>query len=189
MTAHTGGLATATGSAEMSDTEYALRRQTEAARDLIATIRNEGAGDDEELIADAIEGETSLLEAIAAGLDEIDEAELLILGGKAKIEQIGSRVASEEKRVERVRAAIERAIVTAEVPTPIKLPTGTLSLAKRKAQPVIEDEAKIPARFFVQPDPPAPKLDKKALAAALAEGAVPGARLDNGSVSLTLRRK
>lgn len=173
----------------MSDTEYALRRQTEAARDLLSTIRSEGAGDDEELIADAIEGETGLLEAIAAGLDEIDEAELLILGGKAKIEQIGSRVASEEKRVERVRAAIERAIVTAEVPTPIKLPTGTISITRRKAQPVIDNEAAIPSRFFVEQPIPAPKLDKKALAEALAQGPVLGAHLDNGTVSLTVRRR
>jgi hypothetical protein len=173
----------------MSDTEYALRRETEAARDLLSTIRSEGGSDDEELVADTIEGETNLLEAIGAALDEIDEAELLILGGKAKIEQIGSRVASEEKRVDRVRAAIERAIVTAEIPTPIKLPTATISISKRKAQPVIDDEALIPSRFFVQPDPPAPKLDKKALAAALAEGEVAGAHLDNGSISLTVRRK
>jgi hypothetical protein len=112
----------------MADVEYSLRRQTEAARDLLSTIRNEGAGDDEELVADAIEGETSLFEAIRDGLDEIDEAEVLILGGKAKIKQIEDRVASEERRVERVRAAIERAIVTSEMPTPIKLPTATISV-------------------------------------------------------------
>lgn len=173
----------------MSDTEHQLRRQTEAARDLLAGLRSEGHDDDAELLADAVEGETSLLEAIGAALNEIDDAELLILGGKAKVVQIEGRVAAEEKRVERIRASIERAIVTAELPTPIKLPTGTLSIARRAAQPIIEDESALPSRFFVQPETPAPKLDKKALAAELRGGAiVPGARLDNGSISLTLRR-
>lgn len=173
----------------MSDTEYALRRQTEAARDLLSTIRSEGAGDDEELIADTIEGETDLHEAIAAALDEIDEAEVRILGGKAKVKQIEERVAGEERRVERLRAAIERAIVSAELPTPLKLPTATISVSKRKPGVVIDDEAAIPSRFFVQPPAPAPKLDKKALAEALVAEAVPGAHLDNGSLSLTVRRR
>lgn len=172
----------------MADTEYALRRETEAARDLLSTIRNEGAADDAELIEDAIEGETNLREAIAAALDEIDEAELLILGGKAKVEQIGKRIVAEENRVERLRAAIERAIVMSEMPTPLKLPTATVSVAKRKPAVVIDNEAAIPSRFFVDPPPPAPKLDKKALAAALADGPVMGAHLDNGSLSLTIRR-
>jgi hypothetical protein len=174
----------------MSDVEYSLRRQTEAARDLLATIRSEGAEDDADLVADAIEGETDLLEAIRDGLDEIDEAELLILGGKAKIKQIEDRVSSEERRVERVRAAIERAIVTSEMPTPIKLPTATISVSKRKPGVLIDDEAAIPARFFVQPPAPPPKVDKKSIGEALAANEnVPGARLDNGSISLTVRRK
>lgn len=173
----------------MSDTEHQLRRQTEAARDLLAGLRSEGHDDDAELLADAVEGETSLLEAIGAALDEIDEAELLILGGKAKVDQIGGRIAAEEKRVERIRTSIERAIVTAELPVPIKLPTATISIAKRAPQPVIDDESAIPSHFYVQPPAPPPKLDKKALAAALAESAIPGAHLDNGSISLTVRRR
>ena len=160
----------------MSDTEHQLRRETEAARDLLAGLRREGHDDDAEFLADSVEGETNLLEAIASALAEIDEAQLLILGGKAKVEQFESRIAAEEKRVERIRASIERAIVTAELPTPIKLPTGTLSIARRPAQPIIEDESAIPTRFFVQPPTPAPKLDKKALTAALRGGAdLPGA--------------
>jgi hypothetical protein len=97
-------------------------------------------------------------------------------------------VSAEEARIERLRAAIERAIVMSEMPTPLKLPAATVSVAKRKPGVVIDNEAEIPSRFFVEPPPPAPKLDKKALAAALAEGAIPGAHLDNGSMSLTIRR-
>lgn len=173
----------------MDNVEYGLRRQTEAARDLLSALRDQGADDDAHLVADTIEGETNLHEAIVAALDEIDEAEVLILGGKAKIEQLTGRVAAEEKRVDRLRAAIERAIVTSEMPTPIKLATATISVSKRKPGVVIDDEAAIPSRFFVQPPAPAPKLDKKALADALAAEPVAGAHLDNGSLSLTIRRK
>jgi hypothetical protein len=173
----------------MSEAEHSLRVETEAVRDLMAVLRDQGAADDAELVTDAIEGETSLLEAITSAIDEIDEAEVLILGGKAKIEQIGTRVSMEEKRVERLRAAIERAMVITEQDKPLRLPSATLSIARRKPQPVIDNEADIPARFFTQPPAPPPKLDKKALAEALASGPVPGARLDNGTISLTVRRK
>lgn len=172
----------------MTNVEFDLRRQTEAARDLVLMLRNDGP-EDAGLVADTIEGETTLLEAITAALDEIDEAEVLILGGKAKIAQIEARVDAEAHRVERLRAAIERAIITSEAPTPIKLPTATISISKRKPSAVIDNEAEIPARFFVQPPAPPPKLDKKALADALATEEVPGAHLDNGSISLLVRRK
>lgn len=173
----------------MSDTEYALRRETEAARDLIQALRNSGEGEDAELVDATVEGETDLKEAIAHALDEIDEWTILDDGLEAKIERDSVRLSVIRKRVERVRAAIERALIASELALPLQLPTATISLSKRKPQPVIDDEAAIPSRFFVQPDPPAPKLDKKALAAALADGAIPGAHLDNGSVSLTVRRK
>lgn len=173
----------------MSDTEYALRRETDAARDLIQALRNSGEGDDAELVADTIEGETNLREAIGVALEEIDEWTVLHDGLEAKIARDQTRLSIIDKRVDRVRAAIERALIASELPMPLQLPTATISLSKRKPQAVIDDEALIPARFFTQPEPPAPKLDKKALAAALAEGTLPGAHLDNGSVSLTVRRK
>lgn len=173
----------------MSNTEYALRRETDAARDLIQALRNSGEGDDAELVADTIEGETNLREAIGVALEEIDEWTILHDGLEAKIARDQSRLSIIDKRVERVRAAIERALIASELPLPLQLPTATITLSKRKPQPIIDDEALIPSRFFTQPEPPAPKLDKKALAAALAEGTLPGAHLDNGSVSLTVRRK
>lgn len=171
------------------DVEFTIRKQTEAARDLIADLRQDGADDDAELVADSIEGETGFNEAIAAALDEIDNCEALALGLKAKEAEFSGRRSGIEKRVERIRAAIERALVMIELAEPLRLPTATLSISRRKPGVVIEDEAAIPSRFFVQPDPPAPKLDKKALAEALAAGPVDGAKLDNGSISLTVRRR
>lgn len=168
--------------------EFDLRRQTEAVRDLLHAIADAGEADDQELIADAVEGQTDLHEAIEAALDEIDECEAIAAGLKVKENEFEQRRVAVETRIARVRAAIERAMVTLDLPS-LRLTTATLSVAKRKPQPVIVNEAEIPARFFVQPPAPPPKLDKMALAAALAEGDVPGARLDNGSISLTVRRR
>lgn len=171
-----------------SNAEFDLRRQIEAVRGLLHTIAEAGGADDHELVADAVEGETGLREAIEAALDQIDEEDALCLGLKLKEEQFASRRVAGERRIERIRAAIEQAMVMIDLPS-LKLPSATLSIARRNPAPVIDNEADIPSRFFVQPEPPAPKLDKKALAEALRDGgAVPGAHLDNGSVSLTVRR-
>ena len=56
----------------MSQAEFALRQQTEAVRDLLHAIADAGHADDTELVADAVEGETGLHEAIGAALDEIE---------------------------------------------------------------------------------------------------------------------
>lgn len=171
----------------MDTAEYALRRQTEAARDLVFALRSQGE-EDAVLEADAVEGETGLHEAIFAALDEIDECDMIEAGCAAKVAELESRKVSAQLRRDRIRASIERAMVTLDLPT-MRLATATLSLGKRAAQPVIDNEAEIPSRFFTVPETPAPKLDKKALTAALAEGAIAGAHLDNGSVSLSIRRK
>jgi hypothetical protein len=69
------------------------------------------------------------------------------------------------------------------------LPTATIFLTKRKPNIVIDSEAEIPAAFWTIPKVE-PKLDKKALKEALeADEEIPGAHLDNGSISLSIRRK
>ena len=84
-------------------------------------------------------------------------------------------------------AAIEAAMVEAEQRN-IRLDSRTVYLSKVAPKVVVENEAEIPSRFWTTPEPPAPKLDKKALKDALAaKEAVPGARLDNGSISLRMR--
>jgi hypothetical protein len=174
----------------MANVEFALRRQAEAAKELLLDLMRDGAGDDAELVADAIEGETDLHEAITAALEEIDECDVIEAGCKTKAAEYQERGSTAARRRDRIRSMIERAMVAVEITEPLRLSGATLSITRRKPQPVIEDEALIPSRFFVQPPPPPPKIDKKALAEALAaDEAVPGARLDNGSISLTVRRK
>jgi hypothetical protein len=173
----------------MNDLEFQLRRQAEAAKRLFADLRMSDMSDDEELVMDTIEGETGLIEAIEAGLDELDECEVMITGLKAKETAFSDRRSKIERRAERIKALIEQAMIATEQTT-LRLPRATLTLAKRAPSVIVNNEADIPAKFWIEQDRPAPKLDKKALGAALkANEAIPGASLDNGSVSLSVRSK
>lgn len=170
------------------DVEHNVRRQTEAAKRLMSSLFDSGE-DDKELIADTIEGQTGLVEAIAAALSEIDECEVMIAGLKAKETAFESRRKSIEDRADRIRAMIEQAMLQTEQMS-MRLPTATISLSKRAPSVVITNEADIPVRFWIEQERPAPKLDKKALAEALkGEEPIPGATLDNGTLSLSVRRR
>ena len=172
----------------MSDTDYALRRETEVARQLVASLKQAGDTDDEEIVHTAIEGETSLLEAIQTILDEIDLEEALVIGLEDKIESFDERRVRIKARIERQRALIEQALIMTDRER-LLLPTATLYLRRNKPGLVVENEADIPSDYFVMPKVE-PRLDKKALKAALDDGkTVEGAHLDNGSVSLTVKRK
>ncbi len=171
--------------------EHSMRRQTEAAKALLVDLRNQGADDDAELVADTIEGETNLMEAIEEAIAELDECDVLVTGLKAKESDFEARRKAIEKRAERIRALIEQAMLATDQMS-MKLPTATLSLSKRAPGLIVTDEADIPAKYWVEQPRPAPKLDKKALTADLREkdvAPIPGATLDNGSFSLTVRRK
>lgn len=161
-------------------TAETLSRESTAVAALLAELRT----DDAELAHDMAEGETSLFEAIAAALDEIDQCEIIAEGCKAKSEQIARRRRRAEARADRVRAMIEQAMVAAELPT-VRLPTATLTVKALPPKPVIADESLIPSAFWI---PQPPKLDRTGLAQAAKSGPIPGVEMSNGSVSLQIRR-
>ena len=176
-------------SAAHADTEHHLLRQAEAAKRLIASLKEAGEDDDAALVADMIEGETSLNEAIEAALAEIDECEVIIAGLKAKEQAFETRRKATETRADRIRAMIEQAMLASEQQS-LRLTTATVSLRKIAPALVVTNEADIPARFWVEQERPAPKLDKKALAEAVKNNeAIPGATLDNGGYGLSVRRR
>lgn len=173
----------------MANAEHAIARNTEYAKRLLADLRASGNADDAELVADTIEGETGLHEAIEAALAEIDECDVIVAGLKVKEAEFAARRAAAEKRIERIRAMIEQAMLATEQ-TSFRLTTGTVTLTKRAAGLLVTNEADIPGEFWVEQERPAPKLDKKALLRALNDKrTIPGAGLDNGSFSLSVRRK
>lgn len=176
------------GEAKAADIEYNMRRQMEAAKRLISSLKECGDDDDKELVTDMIEGQTGLLEAIDAALSQIDEGEILIVGIKAKEQSLEARRKAIETRNDRIRAIIEQAML-ATAQMSLRLPSATLSLRKVAPALMVTNEADVPARFWIEQERPAPKLDKKALAEAVKAGEIPGATLDNGSVSLSVRRR
>lgn len=140
--------------------------------------------DDEVLMMDMIEGETNLFEALDLLLSRISVNNAMIVGLEEAEKQMSSRKDRFKKRVEADRALIEQAMMIADLEK-VERPTATLSLSKRAPKAEITEEADVPAEFF-KPQPP--KLDKKAVLAALAEGrTIPGAYLTNAAPSLTLR--
>lgn len=158
--------------------------EAKAVAALKESLRQIGLDGDEQLLDDAIEGETNLLEAIDKLLACIATDAGMASGARRASADIASRADRLDKRAEAARALIEQAMFIAEVEK-IERPTATLSLVRRAAKVEITEEADVPAEFWKAAEP---KLDKKALAAALKNGAaVPGACLSNQAPSLTIR--
>jgi hypothetical protein len=168
----------------MSDLQRTLRDEAEAARALLASIRTV-IGDDAEAAADAIEGETNLLEAVDAGLDRLAEIEVLRDSIDALVATYKERSSRLDNQSEQIRAALCIAMGAAGVKK-LERPAGTLSLRAVPPKAIITSEADLPSRFFVDQ---APKLDKKSVLEALKAGEkVNGAELSNGSETIALRR-
>lgn len=169
----------------MSDVSRALHIQGEAAKVLLANIRDV-IGDDDEMIATAVEGETSLVETISAAVDRIAELNSHCEALAARIKDLSERQGRFEDQASRIKAAIHVAMGHGEL-RKLELPQATLSL--RQVPPIAEitDESVIPAKFWKVQDP---KLDKAALLCALkSKEAVPGATLSNGSETISIRSK
>jgi hypothetical protein len=165
-----------------------LIAEARAARQLIDWLRASGI-DDEESVDLSVSSETSLKEAASLVLSAIDDDEALIAGCLEQIEQRQARVLRLRERSKNRRAALARALEDAGLPR-LPLPEALLSLSKRGPAPDVYDETQVPDRFWKEVVKVDRKLDRAALAAALSEpDGVPGARLTNGGVSLTVRRK
>ena len=142
--------------------------------------------DDEALLLDSIEGETSLFEVVDALLAQMAADKAMVRGVGAVISDLEARGERFAKRIERARALIEQAMSIAELDK-IERPAATLSLARRAPKVEIIQESEIPAEFWKVGDP---KLDKKAVGDALKEGrTVPGACLSNAAPTLSIRDK
>ena len=92
-------------------------------------MRDTIGDDDMALLADTIEGETNLFEAIDVALAEIDETELLVTGLKEKERQFAQRRRGMEERLKRFRSLIEQAMSIAEQ-VKLRRPSATLTLRK-----------------------------------------------------------
>lgn len=159
----------------------ALRRQAEAAKALIASLHD----DDPDLVHDMAEGSTGIMEAIDMAIAEMDECDAITAGCKAQVAVYEERASKFAARKQRVRALIEQAMLIADLPT-AKRPTATVTVKRTPPKPIIADESLIPSRFYKQPPP---VLDKTAINEAVKGGeTIPGVAMDNGGISLQVRR-
>jgi hypothetical protein len=89
-----------------------------------------------------------------------------------------------DKRAQDLRAIVKQAMLDLGLKR-LPAPDMTVTISAGRQKVVITEEAALPDRFFVT----SRSVDKKAVAAALDEGPVPGASLSNGEPSLTIRSR
>lgn len=166
---------------------YAAKDAVQQARDW-STLRAEMErldDMDEATILGTLEGETNLLEAIAIIDEFILDAEADEAGAAAVIKRIQDRKERAARRQDRLRAVVTQAMDVAGLKT-AKTAGGTYTIRATPPAPIVEDESQIPAAYF---KPQEPKLDKKAVNEAVTNGeTIPGVRMSNGGISLTIRR-
>ncbi len=168
----------------MSGIRRSLQIEAEAARSLLANIRDV-IGDDEEMAHDAVEGETGLIEAITSAVARIGELEAFESAIAEQVKALSARKARFGDQAERIRTAVMVAMGMADLKN-LELASVTLSRKTVPPKVVITDEAAIPSRFWKPSDP---TLDKKALLAALkAKEPVAGAELSNGAETISILR-
>lgn len=157
----------------------------ERAKRAAEALRTKLAGISEEDWALTVESETDFPEAVDRVLYEMNEAELMKTGIEVMAAQLEERRTRYDGRIKRLKEALCLAMQVGDVQK-LERPSATLSLKRVPAGLVITDEKAIPLDYFVRQDP---RLDRKALLAALKDKTeIPGATLDNGHVTIALRR-
>lgn len=162
---------------------HALAVETSNARNLLSDMRDL-LGDDADLIATTIEGETELTEVASKALGRILELNGMmdgIAGMMASLKDRGERL---EQQRDNLRTLLGVAMETGCIKR-LETPLATASLRAVPPKAEIIDEAAIPARFW---KPQEPKLDKRAVLDALkAKEPVPGATLSNGGMTVSIK--
>lgn len=146
----------------------------------------EAQGLDGQWLADMLEGETRLDEALLELAEVVAERTTHADACKARIAEIRDRIDRLESGADTIREAMRAAMERADMPK-VAGALHTLSIGRGSPRVVLTDVAELPGRFLV-PQPPKPDLN--AVKAALKDGeAIPGAVLSNGAPSLTIRSK
>lgn len=135
---------------------------------------------DEQTIRDTLEGCTGELEVKAvnvgmfirnleANADQIKAAEKAMADRRKQI----------EKKADSVKQYLFENMKRVDV-TKIDSPYFSLTIKKNPPKLVVDDKDALPKEFMVMPPPPPPQIDNAALKAALKNGDVSGAHLEQG---------
>src|SRR5208283_1309056 len=144
------------------DPRFALSQELEAKRTLLDQLRALTA-DDPDFFTDLLEGETNLLELIAALDASIVDDEILVDGAKTALDKLQARKRVAETRIELKRRLLAHTLQQIGLKT-LRTPTATLTIAEASLKAIAVAPEDIPARWW-KPQPP--KLDQDGLAKAV----------------------
>lgn len=167
----------------MSDASHNLYRETEAAKVLRAQLADI-LGDDEQLAADSVEGETNLNHAIDRAVMQMIDDRIALTGLDVIIDELNRRRARIDSRMDNMRTMLGVALEQAGRKK-IDHPVVTLSLRSVPRSVVVTDEALIPGPYWKAGEP---RLQKRAVLEALKAGdEVPGCVLSNGGQTIAVK--
>jgi hypothetical protein len=144
------------------DPRFALSQELEAKQTLLDQLRALAA-EDPDFLTDLIEGETNLLELIAALDASILDDEILADGVKAALDKLQARKRAAETRIELKRRLLAHTLHQIGLKT-LRTPTSTLTIAEASLKAIAVAPEDIPARWW-KPQPP--KLDQDGLTKAV----------------------
>jgi Gp157 protein len=149
-------------------------------------VRREFPEADDQTLSDTLEGLTELPAMVATLLRSHLDDLATLAALRTRILDMQERFARIEYRAEKKRAMVASVMERAGIKK-LTEPDFTASLREVPPGVVVIEEAKIPDAFW-KPQPP--KLDRKAVLAALKAGeVVAGAVLGNGSTTLAVRTR
>lgn len=151
---------------------------------IVAMLRDDLGEDDDALKLDTLEGETDLFEISSRILNQIENEEGVKAALVSQIQDRNERKARAEKRIETYRLGLRSLMEAAELDK-LPLPEATVTLRKVAPKPIVTDETLLSdalCKITRQPD-------MAAIKAIPDPAALPGIALDNGGVSLTIRRR
>lgn len=137
---------------------------------------------DDQTVADTLEGLSGDLEVKATNVAMfVRNLETSAEAIKAAEAQMAARRKAIEARADRIREYLKTNMERTGI-TKIDSPYFSLRIKANPAAVHVEALELVPMKFFRQPAPPPPAIDKKAIGDALKAGEeVPGCRLEHGS--------
>ncbi len=131
----------------------ALHQEVQAKQILIEQLRAL-ADHDPDVLADLFEGETNLIDLIAAVDASILEDEILVEGTKIFMEKQQARKKAAEARIDAKRRLLGHTLDQIGLKT-LRTPTSTLTISEAGVKAIAIEPAEIPARWW-RPQPPKP---------------------------------
>jgi Siphovirus Gp157 len=144
------------------DPRFALSQELKAKQTLLDQLRAL-AVEDPDFLTDLIEGETDLLELMAAIDASIIDDEIIADGARAALDKLQARKRAAETRIELKRRLLAHTLQQIGLKT-LRTPTATLTIADASLKAIAVAPEDIPARWW-KPQPP--KLDQDGLTKAI----------------------